>query len=225
MNQESSVLRIVKEDVLRILGEGKGRASLETIQSAIKASNSFVFTAFKKLEKENQIQIEESTVKLTESGKEKADDICRKHNILEEYFYQPKKKSKEVVRGKKTAHEAAHLLEHHISEQVLDNIKKLLTLREEGVPLSAYKRRKGMITDLLLDDKMFERLISMGFSPGENMEIKEILPNAIVIKIKNKKFAIDREIAGAIRILEKGKLSNPTVLEKHPYKSESGESG
>lgn len=205
--EEPVVLRIVKEDILRILGETGAKISVNAVKSRIKASGSCVSRAIKNLEEEKLIYVKEDDIRLTESGTEKAEDICRKHTILERYFSRPRKRLKEPERRMRRtrtrrAHEAAHLLEHHISERVLDNIKKLMTLKQEGTSLSVCKKGKGIVTDILLDEKVFERLVSMGFSPGEHVEIRKKLPNAIIVKVNNKKFAIDREIASGIKILE-----------------------
>ena len=56
MTKESGILKIVKEDILRILAERKGKVSLDIIKEEINVFYSFISEAIKKLEKEGLIQ-------------------------------------------------------------------------------------------------------------------------------------------------------------------------
>ena len=49
MDKESDVLKIIREDILRILAETKNKVSVESIKDEVKASDSFISKA-KKLE-------------------------------------------------------------------------------------------------------------------------------------------------------------------------------
>jgi len=46
VTEESKVLQIVREDILRVLGERKGRASLKRIKEEVGASSFFIHQAF-----------------------------------------------------------------------------------------------------------------------------------------------------------------------------------
>jgi len=198
MTKESSILRIVKEDILRILSERKRKISLDIIKEEIKVSLSFIYEAIEELEREGLIQSQRIFFTLTEEGKEKARDILRKHLIFENYF--------KKTRTENEAHKIAHILEHYVSEEVLNNIKKLSTFKEEGIYLTKLKlRKKGLITNIMISDNgLFERVVSMGIVPGEEVMITSEGSNAIIIKIKNKKFALDKDIARKIKVLEYG---------------------
>ena len=198
MNKEFSILRIVKEDILRILGEEKRRISLEILKEEIKVSLSFINEAIEELKKERLIKSQQIFFTLTEEGKEKARDILKKHLVFEDYF--------KKTRTEEEAHKIAHILEHYVSEEVLNNIKKLSTFKEEGIYLTKFKlRKKGLITNIVISDNgLFERVVSMGIVPGEEVMITGEVSNAIIIKIKNKKFALDKDIARKIKVLEYG---------------------
>jgi Mn-dependent DtxR family transcriptional regulator len=194
VTKKSNILNIVKEDILRILAEKKKKVPLNSIKAEVKVSSFFMSNALKELERKRLIRTEGNYIKLTKIGQEKSKDILRKHLILEKYF--------KKARNKKKAHKIAHILEHYISEEVIRNIKKISTFKEKGVPLTEFKQKNGLITDIILDNGLFERIISMGIFPGEKIKIINGIPNAVVIKVKNKKFVLDKNIAKEIKVLE-----------------------
>jgi DNA-binding IscR family transcriptional regulator len=56
MTKKSNILKIVKEDILRILGEEKRRISLEILKEEIKVSLSFINKAIEELKRERLIK-------------------------------------------------------------------------------------------------------------------------------------------------------------------------
>ena len=195
MTKKSNILKIVKEDILRILGERKGKVSLDIIKEEIKVSFSFIYDAIEELKREGLIKSQQSFFRLTEKGQENAKDILKKHLIFENYF----KKS----RTENEARKMANILEHYVSKEVLNNIKKLSTLKEKGIYLTKFKlHERGLITNIeILDEELFERLVSMGIFPGEKIIVTNELSNVIVVKIKNKKLALDKNIAKEIKVI------------------------
>jgi Mn-dependent DtxR family transcriptional regulator len=196
MINELDILKILKEDILRILIERKKKVALEIIKSECRVPHSFIVTAIESLKEENLIAVENKLIILKKKGWNKAKNIANKHRLIENYF--------EEKRSKREAHIAAHILEHYVSGQVINNIKKLATLKMEGVPLTKFMfNKKGVITDIMFSDhKLFERIVSMGIFLGEKIIITNKLPHGIVAKIKNKKFALDKNIAKEIKAVE-----------------------
>ena len=197
MTKESKILEIVKEDVLRILGERDSKkTSLEFLKSEIEVSDFFIFTAVEKLEKENLIKPEENFILLTQKGKEAAENIIKKHFIIKNYFKETK--------SERRAHEIAHILEHYISEEVVKNIEKLSTFREKGISLTELGlQEESLITDIAIpDNELFERIVSMGMVPGEKIRVTNEISGSIIVKVKNKKFALDKNIAKEIKVLK-----------------------
>lgn len=192
---ESEILSIVKEDILRTLGEKK-KVSLEIIKNEIKVSPSFISRVINELEKEELVQSQQSIFELTEKGKERAKDVLRRHLVLENFFKE--------TRSKQEAHKIAHTLEHCISEEIIRNIKKLSTLKENGMPLTELAMYKeNIIADIVVPDyKLFERIISMGIFPGKKIRVINKISGSVIVQIKNKKFALDRDIAKEIKVLE-----------------------
>lgn len=191
--KKPDILKIVKEDVLRILGERGKNIPLDTIKDEIRVAYSLISQALKDLERDGLITIQEENLSLTELGYESAKNLLKRHFVLEDYF---KKTGSKIE-----AHTAAHILEHYVSGEVINNIKKLSTLEKEGVPLTEFQiNKEGMITDITFSDYgLFERVVSMGIFLGEKITITNAIPNGIVVKVNSKKFALDRDIAEEIK--------------------------
>lgn len=161
------------------------------VEPEIKVSHGCITRALEDLAEETFIRREGALVSLTDQGREKAEELIRKHSTLQNYFAER--------RSMEEARKAAGLLEHYASREVIDSIRKLSRL-QEGLPLPEINRSRGLITDIVCDRQLFERMISMGIYPGESLKIKNTLPNCIVVELGNKKFALAPEIARNIKV-------------------------
>ena len=186
----------MKEDILRILSERSEMTSREIIKDEIKVAHSFISEAVEELGRNDLISIQENFISLTELGQKKAKTILENHLVLENYF----KKTRITIK----AHTAAHIIEHYISGEVINNIKKLATLKKGDIPLTKFGLNKeGLIAEITFSDfRLFERAVSMGIFPGEKITVISEIPQGIIVKIKNKKFALDRRIAKGIKAVE-----------------------
>lgn len=196
MGPGESVLEIVKEDILRIVGEEKSKkVPIRFIKSEIKASSSFISESVRELKKNGLIRLGKKFLRLTGKGRDEAEDILKKHSVLEDYF---KKK-----RGGKEAHKVADILEHYVSVEVLNNIKKLSTFKGEDLPLLKFElNREDLITDIEFSSSgLFERIVSMGILPGEKIKVMNKIPDGIVVNVSGKKFALGEDIAKWIKVL------------------------
>lgn len=194
--KEADILKIVKEDILRILGETKKMASLTIIKAEIKASPLFVSKALEELQKEGLIELTENSISLTQLGQETTKPLLESHLVLEDYFGK--------IESKIDAHTAAHLIEHYVSREVLNDIKKLSTLNTVGIPLTEFGfNKEGVIAEIMFSDfRLFERVVSMGIFPGEKIVLLSEVLSGIVLQINNKKFALDKSIAERIKAVE-----------------------
>jgi Mn-dependent DtxR family transcriptional regulator len=199
MEEKDTILKIVKEDILRIMDEKEGSTTRHLIEREIEASPHCIQESLSALEKERLIYIKGGFVSLTETGIKQAEDIVKRHLIIEEYFKENKQEE-----GK--AHEKAHILEHYVSREVLNNIKKISTFKMYGIPLKELGFNKaGIITDIkLYDYALFERMVSMGICLGEKIRVKYSIPDGIVISISGKSFAVGDEIARQIEVSRYG---------------------
>ena len=194
---EESILQIIRGDILRIMGEEKNeKVSLKSIKSEIKASDSFISKASEQLEKENLIQLEKDFVILTEKGQDETNYIIKKHSILEDYFKEK--------RDEEEAHKAADILEHYISREALNNIKKLSTFEGAELPLTEFElNRESLITDIEFSvGGLFERMVSMGILPGEKITILYNIPDGSVVNVSRKKIALGKDIAKKIKVVK-----------------------
>lgn len=190
-----NVNRIIKEDILRMIGEEEG-LSLESIQKRIKANTDYISKAFYELEKKNLIKKDgENMIKLTDEGHKYFQSIFKKHILLEDYF--------KTISDKEEAHQKANIIEHYISKENIKNIKKLSTLKRKDISLlESNFFQENMIADIRMqDNKLFERLVSMGIFIGEKIKLMNIINENAIIYVANKKFAIDKSIAKKIRII------------------------
>lgn len=191
----AEVLEIVEEDILRITGEKNTKISLEVLKSKIKVSDNCFNNSINKLKKENLIRLKPKFLELTKDGQKKAENIIEKHLVIENYF--------KKTRDEKEAHRAAHIIEHYISKEAIKDIKKLSTLRKEGIPLVEIGLdRDTIISDIAFSDfGLFERIISIGIFPGQRIRVINKISDVVVIKVNNKKFALDKNIASGIKAL------------------------
>jgi Mn-dependent DtxR family transcriptional regulator len=175
--EKMEILEIVKEDILRILNE-REKTTFNILEKEIKISRQFMSKAIQKLVDDKLIHKDNSLLKLTKKGKGKGDNILRKHLVIENYF-------KKIV-TEKEAHEKANLLEHYISEEVINNIKELSTFKgKEIIPLINIELNKDrLITNISIsDDELFERLVCMGIVPGQKIRTTNKIPDGVIIKI------------------------------------------
>jgi len=200
MDKESDILKIVKEDILEVLGRKNKRIPLKFMELEATVSHSFVSKAIKELEEEGLVKVfsekksQRKYIQLTNKGQVDANIIIKKHSVLEKYFKQR--------RSKEEAIRATNILEHYISTEVIDTIKKLSTFKKKGIPLTEFKQEEGLIADINLNIRLFERLVSMGIHPGEKIKMINEIPNGIVVVVKNKKFVLDKDIAKEIKVLK-----------------------
>jgi Mn-dependent DtxR family transcriptional regulator/Fe2+ transport system protein FeoA len=194
MKKEPDILKIVKEDILEALRKKNGQALLSHIKPEIKVSPLFISKAVKKLEKEELVRIEEDSIYLSAKGAKKAEAIAKKHLILENYFAE--------IKDGKEAYKKASILEHYVSMEVIDNIKKLSTLRDESISLSELELgSKGMVTDITFSDYgLLERIVSMGVCLGVKIKAAYSIPNGLVVNTGGKNFAMGKEIAREIKV-------------------------
>ena len=189
------ILKIVKEDLLRILIERNGEATLKVFKDEVKVSQSYIFQAIRELENDKLIQSKENLIILTERGKEKAKEILKKHLAIEVYF--------KNLKGEREAHRIAHILEHYVSKEVIKNIGKLSTFDKHGKPITELNDfKEALITDISTSDTgLFEKMVSMGIVPGEKITIVNRISDILILTLGDKKFALDKSIAEKIKVI------------------------
>jgi len=96
--ENPDILKIVKEDVLRILHERSEKTSLEIMEDEIKVAHPIITRALEELERDDLITIQEHFILLTELGQKSAKNIVKKHFVLENYFEKTRSSKKRTRR-------------------------------------------------------------------------------------------------------------------------------
>jgi Mn-dependent DtxR family transcriptional regulator len=87
-----------------------------------------VSKAIKELEEEGLVKVssekrpQREYIQLTKEGQVRANVITKKHSILKKYFKERRSEDEAI--------EATNILEHYISTEVIDTIKKLSTYKK-----------------------------------------------------------------------------------------------
>ena len=201
---EKILLEIAKENILRVLiEETPGFEELEMIAELMKEKiipeswdkkpAEFFSKGIMELEKDDCIKIEDKKISLTSKGRERGNKVYEDHQVIENLFMQDFDEEK--------AHVFAHILEHLISKEVIENMKKIDELKGHGIPLTEFPSTEGIITQLQIEDgQLLERIISMGVCPGQRIQIIARLKAGIVVKLKHTQLAIDKDIAKGIMV-------------------------
>jgi Mn-dependent DtxR family transcriptional regulator/Fe2+ transport system protein FeoA len=193
--KDSDCLRIAKEDILRILAEQPGTvARLDYLKAEMGPSCASLSEAVAELEQGGLIRVVEDAVSLMPAGEHVAGDILQNHVTLEQYLRRG--------RDDTEAHEAAHVLEHYVSRQVVRNLGQLEALKDKGVPLTEFGfHREGMVSDISFPAlSLFERVVSMGIVPGQRIEVVNRTGGTFIVNAGGK-FAIDQDIARGIEVV------------------------
>lgn len=66
--KENYVLKMVKENALRVMSERKEKVSLEVIKAKIRVSHSFISRTIRSLKEEKLIRVEKKFIRLTKKG-------------------------------------------------------------------------------------------------------------------------------------------------------------
>ncbi len=151
-------------------------------------------------------------VELTEIGVTQSDKIQRKHRILEKFFVKVLHMDREI------ASKEACILEHHISELVLESICTFMndsgmceslpstkpiecpTSIEEYIPISGMNEGdEGSVVMVTLPHMTKERLASLGMIAGASVTIKRKQKHgSISVLLRGAEVALGNEIASKI---------------------------
>jgi DtxR family Mn-dependent transcriptional regulator len=197
-----------KEDLLEaiylITERGSSSTSLSNLLSQLKVPCDELDPLVALLIKEGALRRESGEqVRLTAIGTMLAEQVVKKHQILEHFFIEmlgvdPQEASIEACR-----------LEHHISDEVTGRLSVLVNrstgIKEMGIEplLSLLDCQEGdeLILLQIEHPERLNRLMDLGFLPGERISIKRKLKNrALVVAVKGCDIALSPDIASLIRV-------------------------
>ena len=157
----------------------------------------FFMAGVRELQENGMVTINDKGVRqisLTEKGRTIAKPVFSRHTAIEKYLQRDFDIEK--------SHRAAHILEHMISEEVIENMRRISSIEDNGVSLLEFTSTDGIITALKIDDtQLFERIISMGVCPGQRIKIVAKVSAGLIVKLKHTQIAIDSSICDNIKVI------------------------
>ena len=157
--------------------------------------------------KRNGLLTIESGIGLTYKGKQKAEGLVRAHRLWELYQVD----SMGLLEGQ--IHEEAEILEHHLSEEILDQLDKKLGFPSKdphGSPIPpkiiAPKRpllniklgTKAFIAKEQISDQVESELWELGLLPDSAITLVKVEKDVVKVKYQGRPLVIRAQLAGLI---------------------------
>ncbi len=189
------------EDYLKIIRSISDKEFVKTteISKKLNITPGSVSQFLKKLAKKKLVIYRSyKGVKLTKIGRKYAREIKQKHEVSEEFL--------EKFLKVKEAHPEAEELEHVVSKETFKKMKKLVSLKEKAVKLNELKESENaeVLFMKIPNYKTLARINAIGIVPGESIKvIRKIKNGPLIVKIKNTKISIGKEIANNVMVIKK----------------------
>ncbi|BEP16861.1 hypothetical protein PYJP_02130 [Pyrofollis japonicus] len=186
MDESSDVLKIAREDVLRLAMEKGGSASVEDIAKEV-GDRELADKAIESLTREGLIEKKDGIVSLTSSGRRFAENIFRKHSLVE---------------AMAKDHRIAHFLEHidvepgTIREFVSRGKFRRLTelsISSTGRVIAVTDPRPSLVA----------RVYGVGLLPGRRVRVVARSRGLVVLEVGSEArvVALDEDIAGKVLVV------------------------
>ena len=151
------------------------------------------------LAKKEYVKIDDGFVNLTENGERLGRSLVRKHRIAEKVV------ADLFLADMEEMEELADQIEHVMSEEVEDNICRILGNPDLGneysVPLvSCHSGESGEVSHIKTEDaRKLRKIMNLGLIPGSKICLIQKFPN-YVFQLGNTQLAVDKELANEIFI-------------------------
>jgi len=200
--------KIEREDIIKyaIKFFEKKKLSLPEIQQYLGLSEGRVKSHLDYLQKDGLLTLDNG-VGLTYKGKQKADSLVRAHRLWEAYQVNSMGLSEGQI------HEEAEILEHHLSEELLDQVDQKLgypSTDPHGSPippkLIAPKRpllnirmgSKAIIAKEQINDQIESELWELGLLPDSAITLIKVEKDVVKVRYQGREFEIPAKLAGQI---------------------------
>ncbi|MDR5709129.1 MAG: metal ABC transporter permease [Armatimonadota bacterium] len=205
--------RVALEDLLKqayLADRGEG-ASVDLLARRLGLKPSAVLALARRLAREGLVQLGDGGILLTARGREQAVTLVRSHRLWERYL---------VDRGGvpwTDVHAEAERLEHLSPRELAAELDRALGRpvrdphgariprdeREPWEPLRRLaERRSGETVDVLEvedeDPEVLRRLSEKGILPGTRLEVLEVRPEGIRIRVDDQEEVLDLDLAAAV---------------------------
>ncbi len=200
--------KIEREDIIKyaIKFFEKKKLSLNEIQQYLGLNERRVKSHLEYLEKDGLLTLDNG-VGLTYKGKQKADGLVRAHRLWESYQVSSMGLSEGQI------HEEAEILEHHLSEEILDQVDQKLgypSMDPHGSPippkliapdrplLNIKLGTKAIIAKNQISDQVESELWELGLLPDSAITLVKVEKDDVRVKYQGREFAIPAKLAGLI---------------------------
>lgn len=200
--------KIEREDIIKyaIKFFEKKKLSISEIQQYLGLNERRVKSHLEYLSRDGLLTIEDG-VGLTYKGKQKADSLVRAHRLWESYQVSSMGLSEGQI------HEEAEILEHHLSEEILDQVDQKLgypSMDPHGSPippkliapdrplLNIKLGTKAIIAKNQISDQIESELWELGLLPDSAITLIKVEKDDVKVKYQGREFAIPAKLAGLI---------------------------
>ena len=200
--------KIEREDIIKYsfkFFEKKKLNSLE-IQQYLGLSENRIKSHLEYLQQDGLLTLDNG-VGLTYKGKQKAESLVRAHRLWESYQVDSMGLSEEQI------HEEAEILEHHLSEEILDQVDRKLgfpSMDPHGSPippkliaparplLNIRLGTKAKIAKDQINDQVESELWELGLLPDSAITLVKVEKDVVRVKYQGRPLVIPAKLAGLI---------------------------
>ncbi|MEJ6614383.1 MAG: iron chelate uptake ABC transporter family permease subunit [Saprospiraceae bacterium] len=200
--------KIEREDIIKYAFKffEKKKLTISEIQQYLGLKENRIKSHLDYLKKDGLLSIG-SGIGLTYKGKQKAEGLVRAHRLWESYQVD----SMGLLEGQ--IHEEAEILEHHLSEEILDQLDKKLGFPSKdphGSPIPpkiiAPKRpllniklgTKAFIAKEQISDQVESELWELGLLPDSAITLVKVEKDVVKVKYQGRPLVIRAQLAGLI---------------------------
>lgn len=200
--------KIEREDIIKyaIKFFEKKKLTLQEIQQYLGLKEGRVKSHLDYLKKDGLLTLDNG-IGLTYKGKQKAESLVRAHRLWESYQVTSMGLSEGQI------HEEAEILEHHLSEDILDQVDQKLgypSMDPHGSPippkLIAPKRpllniklgTKAIIAKEQISDQIESELWELGLLPDSAITLVKVEKDVVRVKYQGRPLVIPAKLAGLI---------------------------
>ena len=200
--------KIEREDIIKYAFKffEKKKLNLSEIQQYLGLNEGRVKSHVDFLEKDGLLSLE-GGVSLTYKGKQKADSLVRAHRLWETYQVDSMGLSEGQI------HEEAEILEHHLSEEILDQVDEKLgfpLMDPHGSPIPPKRiapknpllniklGTKAIIAKEQINDQVESELWELGLLPDSAITLVKVEKDIVRVKYQGRALVIPAQLAGLI---------------------------
>jgi ABC-type Mn2+/Zn2+ transport system permease subunit/Mn-dependent DtxR family transcriptional regulator len=206
INQRKEARKIIQEDIIKYLNKNNNTYDTASLAAAINVNQDQLKSNINALIKDEFLT---QNGLLSMKGKHRADELVRAHRLWETYQVNDMGMTNDQI------HDDAERLEHHLSEEEVDEIDSGLGFPERDPHGSLIPKRnkindkalfhlkvksKGIISAKQDNDSIESELWELGLLPNTAFIVSEIDDKCISINIKGKLVKINASLAKEIHV-------------------------